>query len=139
MDSIVKKEIVVATEPLDDSVIDVSSSDSDWDAEDDGTAKRRRKPDGMGGPLKKSRAVGVLPAGFLDPLPPEEPLPLLPPPARSRSLVALLRCKQFWKAGDFDESLNPHPMPLPEETSPRMGRRNEATSLSGTLVRTARY
>ncbi|THU55664.1 hypothetical protein C4D60_Mb11t08950 [Musa balbisiana] len=114
MDSIVKKEIVVSTEPLDDSVIDLSSSDSDWEAEGDGTAKRRRKPDGMGGPLKKSRAVGILPAGFLDPLPPEEPLPLLlPQPPRSRSPVALLRCKQFWKAGDFDESLNPNPTPLP--------------------------
>ncbi|URD78760.1 Histidine kinase-, DNA gyrase B-, and HSP90-like ATPase [Musa troglodytarum] len=114
MDSIVKKEIVVATEPLDDSVIDLSSSDSDWEAEGDGTAKRRRKPDGLGGPLKKSRAAGILPAGFLDPLPPEEPLPLLlPQPPRSRLPVALLRCKQFWKAGDFDESLNPNPTPLP--------------------------
>ncbi|XP_064945783.1 protein MICRORCHIDIA 7-like isoform X1 [Musa acuminata AAA Group] len=116
MDSIVKKEIVVATEPLDDSVIDLSSSDSDWEAEGDGPAKRLRKPDGMGGPLKKSRTVGILPAGFLDPLSPEEPLPLpllLPQPPRSRSPVALLRCKQFWKAGDFDESLNPNPTPLP--------------------------
>ncbi|XP_010943619.2 protein MICRORCHIDIA 7 [Elaeis guineensis] len=136
MDSIVKAEIVDAgdqpvsanlpapepprrpSEPP--AVIDLSSSDSDSEAEENGAggAKRSGSPNGSddGGPFKKLRAEGglaaALPLGFLDPLPPDIPPPLPlplplplavagpppPPPA-----TGFQGCKQFWKAGDYEE------------------------------------
>ncbi|KAK9120153.1 hypothetical protein Scep_018246 [Stephania cephalantha] len=90
-------------------LIDLSSSDSDLDDSDDSdeddpstTKKKRRRLDGLG---------IVLPLGFLDPLPPPEPLnrvappPLnrVAPPRKSPSLEVFQGCKQFWKAGDFDD------------------------------------
>ncbi|XP_038973522.1 protein MICRORCHIDIA 7-like isoform X2 [Phoenix dactylifera] len=133
MDSIVKAEIVNAGDPPASAslpapepprrpseppaVIDLSSSDSDSEAEEGGGggAKRSAVPNGSddGGPFKKLRAEGglsaALPLGFLDPLPPDIP-PLLPRPvplAVARPLppaTGFQGCKQFWKAGDYEES-----------------------------------
>ncbi|EHA8588303.1 protein MICRORCHIDIA 7 [Cocos nucifera] len=136
MDSIVKTEIVDAgdqpasatlparepprrpSEPS--AVIDLSSSDSDSEAPEDGTGGAKRSGSANGsddrGPFKKLRAEGglaaTLPLGFLDPLPadipPPLPLPLpaplavaLPPPPPATGFHG---CKQFWKAGDYEES-----------------------------------
>lgn len=134
MDSIIKAEIVDAggqpasatlsapepprrtSEPP--AVIDLSSSDSDSEAEEDGGggARGSGSPNGSddGGPFKKLRTEGglaaALPLGFLDPLPldipPPLPLPLPLPVARSPPPPAtgFHGCKQFWKAGDYEES-----------------------------------
>lgn len=140
MDSIVKAEIVDAGDPPSravlqklplpppsepPAVIELSSSDSDSEAEEDGGngAKRSRVPHGSddGGSFKKLRAEGgfatALPLGFLDPLPPDNPppLPLPAPPGVARSALlatAFQGCKQFWKAGDYEESTTTNSTPL---------------------------
>lgn len=121
------------------AVIDLSSSSSsggrdsdDEDDDDDGVGSTRKRSrfsdDGRGGPpSKKSKPIDyVLPAGFLDPLPPDEPLPLpepettqvyrLPLPEAETALVSCLSlrrkggdqtCKQFWKAGDYEGNPTP--------------------------------
>lgn len=96
--------------PPPDSVIEVSSSDSDSENED-------VHSENGGSPSKKRRtyAETVLPVGFLSPLPPEAspPTDLLALPApewasnsASRSnlytTLGVNSSKQFWKAGDYD-------------------------------------
>ncbi|KAK3013847.1 hypothetical protein RJ639_010195, partial [Escallonia herrerae] len=106
------------SKPLD--VIDLDSTDSDSDnsssSDDDdatgGAGKRSRASngDGEGGARKRKRLdeLGViLPVGFLDPLPPKDAAPQPLPEGKSAENgdgkdVAVQRCKQFWKAGDFD-------------------------------------
>lgn len=107
-----------APKPDPANVIDLSSSssgsgrDSDSDDDDvlDSTRKRSMVSDnGKGGPpSKKPKPVDyVLPAGFLDPLPPDE---ILPEPEQELALVSFSpprpkggdqSFKQFWKAGDY--------------------------------------
>ncbi|RWR86983.1 protein MICRORCHIDIA 7-like protein [Cinnamomum micranthum f. kanehirae] len=107
-----------ALKPDPANVIDLSSSssgsgrDSDSDDDDvlDSTRKRSMVSDnGKGGPpSKKPKPVDyVLPAGFLDPLPPDE---ILPEPEQELALVSFSpprpkggdqSFKQFWKAGDY--------------------------------------
>ena len=103
-------------------LIELSSSDSSDSSDsdnDDATVsghKRFRVPSGLDRVLsKKKKPDGgiVLPIGFLDPLPPEEP-PALAPAAvaspvevgqpsssASKSLVDQ-SCKLFWKAGEYE-------------------------------------
>ncbi|WVZ26146.1 hypothetical protein V8G54_004690 [Vigna mungo] len=95
--------------PPPDSVIEVSSSDSDSendvDSENGGSPSKKRRTD----------AEMVLPVGFLSPLPPADspPTALLALPApewasnsASRSnlytTLGVNSSKQFWKAGDYD-------------------------------------
>ncbi|KAK9117618.1 hypothetical protein Sjap_016565 [Stephania japonica] len=131
MDAAVKKEQIEPTEsalvvkeeksltdssPMTAPLIDLGSSDSDLDDSDDSdaddpttTRKKKRRLDGLG---------IVLPPGFLDPLPPPVPLNRLAPPLnrvalplnrlapqapKSPSLEVSRGCRQFWKAGDFDD------------------------------------
>lgn len=116
MDSIANQEPVKNPDFKPPMVIHLSSSsDSDSGIPDDyfdsvvdtgdsaAAAKRPRVSNGEM-PLKKPKLEdGILPIGFLDPLPPEDlpvvviaqPISVLPPAVR-RS------CKQFWKAGDYD-------------------------------------
>ncbi|KAK3043219.1 hypothetical protein RJ639_002462, partial [Escallonia herrerae] len=100
--------------PLD--VIDLDSTDSDSDisssSDDDdatgGAGKRSRASNGGGeGGAKKRKRLDelgvILPVGFLDPLPPKLPLPEGKSAENGDGKdVAVQRCKQFWKAGDFD-------------------------------------
>ncbi|KAK9117619.1 hypothetical protein Sjap_016566 [Stephania japonica] len=99
-------------------MIDLSSSDSDLDdsddsdADDDPSATKKKKKN------RRLDCLGfVLPPGFLDPLPPPQPLNRVSPPLnrvpsplnrvaparKSPSLEVFQGCKQFWKAGDFDD------------------------------------
>ncbi|KAL8256423.1 hypothetical protein R6Q59_031490 [Mikania micrantha] len=55
--------------------------------------KRKKSGDGDG---------VVLPAGFLDPLPPKD----VGPRVAKETVVPAQSCKNFWKAGDFDEGLD---------------------------------
>ncbi|KAF8780644.1 hypothetical protein HU200_001246 [Digitaria exilis] len=78
-----------------EAVIDLSSSDSDSDGEaaDGGSSKRARGAGGDGSAGKRARVSPAvdLPPGFLEPIPPPQPVA----PAASAT-------KQFWKAGDYD-------------------------------------
>ncbi|XP_022865076.1 protein MICRORCHIDIA 7-like [Olea europaea var. sylvestris] len=109
-----------------DCFINLSSSDSDSDFDSDSDAlsdndidgivnKRPRESSGdvSGNNKKKKRAKDlsfVLPVGFLDPLPGKEraskdseaALELPAPPERNAGVVS--GCKQFWKAGDFNDA-----------------------------------
>nr|DAD30486.1 TPA_asm: hypothetical protein HUJ06_009337 [Nelumbo nucifera] len=120
MDSIVKKETVESGETtLENSLpptlskhdlIELSSTDSDSDSGDsDGESlfgKRSRSSNGVDGSSSKKQKLDgmgvILPLGFLDPLPPEEALPLSEPVSKSQSAVVVASCKQFWKAGDYE-------------------------------------
>ncbi|KAL6011706.1 hypothetical protein ACLOJK_002170 [Asimina triloba] len=101
------------------SVIELSSSSSDTDSDDDSldgadsSCKRSRASTlgGDDGGRFKKRKFGdlLLPLGFLDPLPPDEDMPVLAPEPISRAPPALpippaaaQACKQFWKAGDYE-------------------------------------
>ncbi|PIA50983.1 hypothetical protein AQUCO_01100064v1, partial [Aquilegia coerulea] len=107
---------------LSDSDSESSSSSSEDDSEEDnensGNGKRSRVINGGDLSKKKKKKkqrfdnLGiVLPLGFLDPLPPPPPLVEeeeevrlpLPEPVRSSSFV-IQSCKQFWKAGDYEDS-----------------------------------
>ncbi|XP_021908859.1 protein MICRORCHIDIA 7-like [Carica papaya] len=102
-----------------------SSSDSDSDDDSDDSDSEENENNGAtvaasgrsgawtnGSAAKKRRKLDepgvVLPVGFLQSLPPEEPLPS---PAPSMELAVFVpkklvsdavRCKQFWKAGDYE-------------------------------------
>ncbi|KAJ9567837.1 hypothetical protein OSB04_003803 [Centaurea solstitialis] len=93
------------------AVINLDSSSSDDDSSTSGNGvgnggKRFRVSSSGGGEGEKRKKSGdggvVLPAGFLDPLPPKNV-------AASRAVngtgtgSAVQSCKQFWKAGDFDQ------------------------------------
>ncbi|KAF5185610.1 Microrchidia-like protein, partial [Thalictrum thalictroides] len=110
------------------SVIELSSSESDSssscsDDDDDetvGNGKRSRVSNAeSNGDLSKRKKkkkqrfdnLGiVLPLGFLDPLPPPPPPPEkevilpLPEPIRCSQPSTSSACKQFWKAGDYEDS-----------------------------------
>ncbi|KAF6137938.1 hypothetical protein GIB67_041811 [Kingdonia uniflora] len=82
------------------TVIDLSSSDSD--SETDSPNKKRARDsngaiNGGEGSYKKQKAEFVLPIGFLEPLQEIELLHV-----QQRSPRVAQRCKQFWKAGDYD-------------------------------------
>ncbi|GAV81580.1 HATPase_c_3 domain-containing protein [Cephalotus follicularis] len=113
-----KRNDAVASEHL--PVIDLTSSssssssesDSDDDSDSGPEAKRARVwADGAASTTKKRKLENldvVLPAGFLAPLPPEEPISVSPvaverpQPVVSASLSLIGQsCKQFWKAGDY--------------------------------------
>lgn len=108
-------------------IVNLSSSDSESDSDSDSDAlsdndiagifnKRPRESRGeIYGNKKKKNKRGkdlsfVLPVGFLDPLPAKEPvsrdseavLTLPAPPQRNAVIVS--GCKQFWKAGNYDET-----------------------------------
>ncbi|KAI8544032.1 hypothetical protein RHMOL_Rhmol08G0263400 [Rhododendron molle] len=119
--------------------IDLSSSDSSSDDDVGVLGKRPRVSDG-GFPAKKEKnkttaalsgilplgflaplpqkntPSGVLPLGFLDPLPPiDAPSPLCLPSKNAQSPLPLVQreanalanvagCRHFWKAGDFEET-----------------------------------
>lgn len=99
------------TQPV--SVIDLSSSDSDSDesssSSDDDVAgvNGKRSRVSNGGPANKRKKLDVvLPLGFLDPLPGKSPVakdPKLTPNVDGGEIANVKSCKQFWKAGDFDE------------------------------------
>ncbi|KAM0934856.1 putative histidine kinase/HSP90-like ATPase superfamily, morc, S5 domain 2 [Dioscorea sansibarensis] len=83
-------------------VIELSSSDSDSDTDDGvggGTGRTRVSAGGVsvGGLAKKAKPDPALPLGFLDPLPLEET-------GVSNSAMGK-GCRQFWKAGDFEDVL----------------------------------
>ncbi|KAH7666024.1 ATPase domain of HSP90 chaperone/DNA topoisomerase II/histidine kinase protein [Dioscorea alata] len=81
------------------TVIELSSSDSDSDA-DVGVG-------GGTGRTRKAKADSALRLGFLDPLPVEEP--------RVTNSVVRKGCRQFWKAGDFED------VPVVDSTSVTVG------------------
>ncbi|XP_039133369.1 protein MICRORCHIDIA 7-like [Dioscorea cayenensis subsp. rotundata] len=94
------------------TVIELSSSDSDSDADvgvGGGTGRTRVSNSGsvVGGLAKKAKADSALPLGFLDPLPLEEP--------RVANSVMRKGCRQFWKAGDFED------VPVVDSTSVTVG------------------
>ncbi|KAA8517301.1 hypothetical protein F0562_017594 [Nyssa sinensis] len=117
MDDNIKQEIIEPSElPAKNrvpSVIDISSSDSDWDSDTDSDDL-----DVEGSIRKKQKLELSLPVGFLEPLRPEESLPLhaIVPEDSLLSTPAPLAvglpqpnpvvqsCKQFWKAGDYEAS-----------------------------------
>ncbi|XP_022736468.1 protein MICRORCHIDIA 7-like isoform X2 [Durio zibethinus] len=112
------------------SVIELSSSSSESDSSDESDGPDETDNangavaggEGPGSRASKKRKVNdvdfVLPLGFLSPLPPDDPAPVLldsdmavaeipatvgpPEQAASRSLSSRVLCKQFWKAGDYD-------------------------------------
>lgn len=128
----VKKELIEPSsqnklqDVLEPVLIDLGSTDSDSDSDSDSSSsgeedvsgiKRYRGSNGNQGFLLKKRkkldgSGVVLPAGFLDPLPPKEvvrpPLPLIPSSAAAvvngnGTVVAEVgKVKQFWKAGDYE-------------------------------------
>ncbi|XP_077227402.1 protein MICRORCHIDIA 7-like [Tasmannia lanceolata] len=139
MDVVVKEEISDLVElreknPISDlsepvPIIDLSSSsDSESDLDDEGFfsswMKRSRVSEDENGSNKKQKHddLGVvLPLGFLDLLPPDDPLPVpekalpLPEPISqvAESNVAIIQgCKQFWKAGDYGGSVNDQSTPF---------------------------
>ncbi|KAL8456753.1 hypothetical protein ACS0TY_034849 [Phlomoides rotata] len=92
------------------SIVDLLSSDSDSDSsssdDDSSNAKKKRKVTDKG-------VDGVLPVGFLDPLPSKQaPLPLTFSPTDEQLPLALpsprvntvsgVSARQFWKAGDYE-------------------------------------
>lgn len=97
-------------------VIDLSSSDSDSSDDENVVSKRSRVSNEENESNKKQKMLDdaleyVLPLGFLDPLPRQEPEPLpLPLPVPVRDPVRHCRAvvqsgsKQFWKAGDYEDS-----------------------------------
>ncbi|XWS47776.1 hypothetical protein CRYUN_Cryun13aG0014100 [Craigia yunnanensis] len=117
------------------SIIELSSSSSDSDSSDDSDdpdendnanddVAGREGPEGRASKKRKVNDVDfVLPQGFLAPLPPDDPAPIplasdmavaeVPATvgpleqAASRSLSSSVRCKQFWKAGDYDGAPSP--------------------------------
>lgn len=102
---------IIKTEKQPIQVIDLGS-DSDSSSSSD---KRRRVTNGENGSNKKQKRVDdaleyVLPLGFLDPLPQDAPPPAplhLPDPNPVRHYRAVAQssgCKQFWKAGDYEDS-----------------------------------
>ncbi|KAG9445827.1 hypothetical protein H6P81_011955 [Aristolochia fimbriata] len=126
----------IAVIDLDSS--DESDSDADDGVENGAWSRKRDGGNDGEGSRKRMRledAAVVLPLGFLDPLPPEErlllpepkPIAEAPPLEASESLEALAaleappgleapasvsvsKCKQFWKAGDYDgDSANSDP------------------------------
>nr|DAD34167.1 TPA_asm: hypothetical protein HUJ06_004807 [Nelumbo nucifera] len=115
MDAAVKQEIseagelTMGTAPPKASVsnpdvIELSSSGSDDDSDDDSVlVKRSRDSNGVDGDSsKKQKFDVVLPLGFLDPLPPEEPVPMRETVTPPQPQGVASSCKQFWKAGDYE-------------------------------------
>lgn len=98
---------------LSDSDSSISDDEANFaiNSGDTASAKRTRVSDGQI-PLKRPKLEDdILPLGFLDPLPPEDPpevviaqpISVLPPTLPPARAMAMLRnCKQFWKAGDYD-------------------------------------
>ncbi|KAL4566700.1 hypothetical protein LXL04_030822 [Taraxacum kok-saghyz] len=83
-------------------LIDLDSSDDDSSTSGNGVSngKRPRVSGNHGGDKRKKTGEGVvLPAGFLDPLPPKD----VASRAANGAVVAAQSCKQFWKAGDFEQ------------------------------------
>ncbi|KAI3673623.1 hypothetical protein L6452_39747 [Arctium lappa] len=86
-------------------VIDLDSSDDDSSTSGNGVSNGKRfrvcsgAAEGHGEKRKKSSDGVVLPAGFLDPLPPKN----VASRVANGTGVAAQSCKQFWKAGDFDQ------------------------------------
>lgn len=88
------------------SIVDLLSSDSDSDSSSsdddsrtDSNAKKKRK-------VTDGGFDGVLPLGFLDPLPSKQTngqLPLALPAPRGDAIVGVT-AKQFWKAGDYESA-----------------------------------
>ncbi|KAK9072360.1 hypothetical protein SSX86_008794 [Deinandra increscens subsp. villosa] len=105
----VKQEI---TEPFGESakrktisespVIALDSSDNDSSTYDDkfSSGKRSRVSDDDTG--RKSGDGVVLPGGFLDPLPPKD----VASSVTNENSAPAQSCKNFWKAGDFEEGLD---------------------------------
>ncbi|KAJ3675812.1 hypothetical protein LUZ60_004854 [Juncus effusus] len=92
-------------------VIDLLDSDSDEDQQPPSPPKRFRVSNGESSShAAKRKKVGELPVGFLVPLRPERDLertqnPIVRQNEAELNLVAPVQgSKQFWKAGDFDES-----------------------------------
>lgn len=108
--------------PHPDSVIELSSSDSESDSESDADLDTvvASAVQSAGSPFKKRKVNekgGFLPIGFLSPLPPQQPsssdaVLYLPAPEWASNTTpnrfnksvnfTLQGCKQFWKAGDYD-------------------------------------
>ncbi|GJZ78573.1 hypothetical protein Tco_0643410 [Tanacetum coccineum] len=93
-------EVKVKQEPIESSSttakknpseIPVINLDDDSDNDDNSSNGKKRVNNSGGGNEKKRARGSELPAGFLDPLP------------RHKVKVVVDRCKQFWKAGDFDD------------------------------------
>ncbi|KAL4192031.1 hypothetical protein AMTRI_Chr06g191980 [Amborella trichopoda] len=122
MNSVVKQEFI-KPDPYtigdlslrDVPVIDLSSSDSETDDfSGDSRTKRSKHSGEYNGGLGDDDHGVLLPAGFLDPLPPltvsyAEPISVVAPlpPAvvrESNSHPRTQSCKQFWKAGDYEGS-----------------------------------
>ncbi|CAH1418962.1 unnamed protein product [Lactuca virosa] len=90
------------------AVIDLDSSDDDSSTSGNGVSNGKRSrvsgngggDEGHGDKRKKSGQGVVLPAGFLDPLPPKD----VASRVANGTGVAAQSCKQFWKAGDFEQS-----------------------------------
>ncbi|XP_057508601.1 protein MICRORCHIDIA 7-like isoform X1 [Actinidia eriantha] len=117
----IKKEIVERTDypeaSTPSSVIDISSadSDSDFDSDSDSDSGGSEDSDIIEGILRKKRKLGcLLPAGFLDPIRPEQGMIIrskssaLPSQDEAASFpkAGVQTCKQFWKAGDYDGDNN---------------------------------
>ncbi|KVH98977.1 Histidine kinase-like ATPase, ATP-binding domain-containing protein [Cynara cardunculus var. scolymus] len=91
------------------AVIDLDSSDDDSSTSGNGVSNGKRfrvsndgvGAEGHGEKRKKSSEGVVLPAGFLDPLPPKNVA------SRGANGTGVLAqgCKQFWKAGDFNQGV----------------------------------
>ncbi|KAI3504537.1 hypothetical protein L1887_26089 [Cichorium endivia] len=89
------------------AVIDLESSDDDSSTSGNGVSNGKRSrvslkgggDEGHGGKRKKSGEGVALPAGFLDPLPPKD----VASRASGGTGAAAQSCKQFWKAGDFEQ------------------------------------
>ncbi|KAJ0765816.1 putative histidine kinase/HSP90-like ATPase superfamily, morc, S5 domain 2 [Helianthus annuus] len=80
-------------------VIDLDSSDNDSSTSANRFSNSKKARVSNDEKRKKSGDDVVLPAGFLDPLPPKEAAPV---PRVANEAVAP-SCRNFWKAGDFDE------------------------------------
>ncbi|KAF5796627.1 putative histidine kinase/HSP90-like ATPase superfamily, morc, S5 domain 2 [Helianthus annuus] len=80
-------------------VIDLDSSDNDSSTSANRFSNSKKARVSNNENRKKSGDDVVLPAGFLDPLPPKEAAPV---PRVANEAVAP-SCRNFWKAGDFDE------------------------------------
>ncbi|KAM0044386.1 putative histidine kinase/HSP90-like ATPase superfamily, morc, S5 domain 2 [Helianthus debilis subsp. tardiflorus] len=80
-------------------VIDLDSSDNDSSTSGNRFSNSKKARVSNNENRKKSGDDVVLPAGFLDPLPPKEAAPV---PRVANEAVAP-SCRNFWKAGDFDE------------------------------------